>query len=70
MADCGLFHALCLQSGGCGLVLSVLVPHELRWPSRKATELKKVFNVQHSGFKESHLFENIKEDQSACFFLQ
>jgi len=46
-------------------VLSVLVPRELRCPSLKATELKKVFNVQHLGFKDSRLFENIKESHSA-----
>lgn len=51
------------------LLLSVLVPTELRWPSQKATALKKVFNVQHSGLKESCLFENIKECHGArCFF--
>ncbi len=64
-----LFHALCLQPGGSGLVLSVLVPHELRRPSQKATVLRKVFNVQHSGSKESHLFESIKDHHGAsCFF--
>lgn len=52
-------------------MLSVLVPHELRRPSQKATVLRKVFNVQHSGSKESHLFENIKDHHGAsCFFPQ
>lgn len=69
LSDRLLFHALCLQPGGSGLLLSVLVPHELRRPSQKATVLRKVFNVQHSGSKESHLFENIKDHHGAsCFF--
>lgn len=69
LSDRLLFHALCLQPGGSGLVLSVLVPRELRRPSQKATVLRKVFNVQHSGSKESHLFENIKDHHgSSCFF--